>query len=182
MQPLIRTFTATALVLSCAALPALPQDDDDLDDARWEVVYLDADGEEVLRHERAETIARVAGPRDSFLQVGCNANSENRYLRVSRVSEDRKAQFAGEELTVKAEVFFGGEVLHSEDLTMPWREADEDAEETGVGGYYQTRNRARLGNAMREGIRVVLTNDEQGIRLPFTLRGSYVAIGAVPCD
>lgn len=181
MQPLIRTLTATALVLSCAALPGLAQDHD-LEDAKWEVIYLDADGEEVRRNDRAETVARVEGPRDTFLEVGCNASSENRYLRVSRISDDRKAQFAGEELVVMAEVFSRGDVLHSEDLTMPWREADEDAEEKGVDGYYQARNRARLANAMREGFRVVLTNDEQGIRLPFTLRGSYVAIGAVPCD
>lgn len=179
-QPM-RILTASALALACAALPLAAQDDD-LDDAKWEVLYLDAEGAEVRRQQGVETVARVMGPRDTYMQIGCNENSGDRYLRIARASEDRNAQFAGEEFTALAEVHSGGGVLHSEDLTLRWREADGDAETEGEEGYYQTRARARLGNALREGFRVVLTEETRDIRIPFTLRGSYVAIDAVPCD
>ncbi len=160
---------ALSLALSLAATP--PAAAEEHEDADWEVVYLDADGAEVRRHERVETRARVLGPRDTVMEVGCNANSENRYLRITRQG-DREPQFAGELLEAQIEVFFGGKVIHAEQLDMQWREDN----------HYQARARARLGNALKDGIRVVVTDENQQIRLPFTLRGSYVAISAVPCD
>ncbi|MSU92251.1 hypothetical protein GE300_22230 [Rhodobacteraceae bacterium 2CG4] len=159
---------AVALALTGAGLPAAA---DQHDDADWEIVYLDDRGRETRRHNAAETVARVLGPRDTVLEIGCNPNSDNRYLRIAR-GGDREPQFAGEELAAHVEVFFGGRTIHDESLELGWR--DE--------GYYQVRARARLGNALKEGIRVVFSDEDQDIRLPFTLRGSYVAISAVPCD